>query len=218
MAMKNFVFLGAPGAGKGTMADLLCEKRGFAHISTGDLLRAELKNGTELGLKAKSFMESGKLVPDEVVAAMVSAKLGSTEIQQRGFILDGYPRTVNQADLLARALTAISQKLDVVVLFEVERELLLKRLTARRLCRKCPAIYNTIYGPPAKEGICDQCGGELYQRADDTLKTAVDRLAVYETETMPLIALYEQQKLLVRVSGSEEKNANFALMCQKLVL
>ncbi len=216
--MKNYIFLGAPGAGKGTMADLFCEKQGQKHVSTGDLLRAELKNGTALGLKAKGYMEAGQLVPDELVADIVSVVLATSEVQAKGLILDGYPRTVNQANLLAKAMQGATLKLDAVVLFDVERELLLKRLTARRLCRKCPAIFNTLYSKPKVEGVCDQCGGELYQRADDTLQTAVERLAVYERDTMPLIDLYEKQGLLVRVSGAEEKNKNFELMCKKMGL
>ena len=218
MATKNYVFLGAPGAGKGTMADLLCERCGQAHISTGDLLRAEVKNGTALGRQAKGCMDAGQLVPDELVATMLEATLGSADVVTKGFVLDGYPRTVNQAHLLEKALRGLGQKLDAVVLFEVERELLLKRLTARRLCRKCPAIFNTLYSRPKVEGVCDQCGSELYQRSDDTLETAMNRLSVYERDTMPLIRLYEEQSLLVRVSGAEEKNRNFALMRQKLGL
>lgn len=218
MAMKNFVFLGAPGAGKGTMADLLCEKCQCAHISTGDLLRAEVKAGSALGLEAKGFMDSGKLVPDELVANMLAATLARPEVTQNGFILDGYPRTVNQAHLLDKALGGIGQNLDVVVLFEVPRELLLSRLTARRLCRKCPAIYNVLYNRPRSEGVCDSCGGELYQRSDDTQATAENRLAVYERDTTPLINLYDEKRLLVRVSGAEEKGRNFALLCQKLGL
>jgi adenylate kinase len=216
--MSSYVFLGAPGAGKGTMAEMLCARAGQAHISTGDLLRAEMKSGSELGLRAKAFVEKGTLVPDEVVAAMVSAKLGQSDVRNQGFVLDGYPRTVRQAELLAEALRTLGLKLDAVILFEVGEELILRRLTSRWLCRSCGAIYNLIYLPPAREGICDKCGGPLYQRADDSLETARNRLVVYERETSPLIELYGRQGLLLRVTGAEEKHANFAVLCRALGL
>lgn len=216
--MKYLVFLGAPGAGKGTMAEMLCAGHGHAHISTGDLLRAEMAAGTELGRQARSYVEGGKLVPDEVVAAMVSAKLASPEVRRAGFVLDGYPRTVRQAELLEQALAGHGLKLDAVVLFEVGRDLILSRLTARRLCKGCGAIFNVLYNRPRQEGVCDKCGGALYQRPDDTLATAEGRLAVYEEQTAPLIGLYERQRLLRRTTGAEEKNANFALLCRCLGL
>jgi adenylate kinase len=216
--MSNYVFLGAPGAGKGTMAEMLSARFGHAHISTGDILRAELKSGSELGLKAKACIDSGTLVPDDVVAAIVSAKLNTPETKKRGFVLDGYPRTTNQAALLAAALKANGLRLDAVVLFEVDQELILRRLTARRICRACGAIFNVLYNKPAKDGICDKCGGALYQRPDDTVETALARLKVYETETSPLIGLYAKQGVLLRTTGAEEKNTNFALLCKRLGL
>ena len=214
--MSSYVFLGAPGAGKGTMADLLCEKCGQVHISTGDLLRAEMKSGTELGRKAKAYVDGGTLVPDEVVAAMVGARLRQADVKTRGFILDGYPRTVRQAELLDEALVEIDLTLDGVVLFEIDSELVMQRLTARRLCRNCGAIYNVLYNPAKTDGVCDRCHGPLYQRADDTVETARGRLQVYEKETMPLIAFYEKRGQLLRTTGAEEKNRNFALMCETL--
>jgi len=216
--MKSYVFLGAPGAGKGTMADLLCAKCGQIHISTGDLLRAEMQSGTELGRKAKSFVEGGTLVPDEVVAAMVGTRFSQPDVKAKGFILDGYPRTVRQAELLDEALKKAGLTLDGVVLFDVGTDLILQRLTARRLCRSCGAIYNVLFNPAKKEGICDRCGGTLYQRTDDTVETARGRLQVYEKDTSPLIALYEKRGQLLRTTGAEEKNRNFAMMCQILGL
>ena len=214
--MRNLVFLGPPGAGKGTMAEIATERYGHCHISTGDILRAEMKSGSDLGRKAKSFVESGGLVPDQVVADIVSGKLAEDGVRSKGFILDGYPRTVVQADLLEAALVRLALPLEAAVLFEVDRELLLKRLTARRLCRSCGAIFNTLYSPPAREGVCDHCGGPLYQRPDDTLETALNRLTVYERETLPLIAYYDRKKLLIRVSGAEARETNFALLRQRL--
>ena len=163
---KNLVFLGPPGAGKGTLSAPLMEDEKLAHISTGDILRSEIAAGSELGLSAKSFMDAGKLVPDEVVAGMVGRKLSSPECAG-GFILDGFPRTVAQAGLLEEAMAKIGMKLDGVILFDAPEELLLKRLTARIMCRKCNAGYNKIFCPPAKEGVCDKCGGELYQRREE---------------------------------------------------
>ena len=216
--MSSYVFLGAPGAGKGTMAELLCARVGQAHISTGDLLRAEMKSGTELGLKAKAYVEKGTLVPDEVVAAMVSTKLGQGDVRSKGFVLDGYPRTVRQAELLDAALKDLNLKLDAVILFEVGEELILRRLTSRWLCKACGAIFNLLYLPPKQAGVCDKCGGALYQRADDSLETAKKRLVVYEKETSPLIDLYERKGLLLRVTGAEEKNTNFAVLSRALGL
>lgn len=216
--MKSYVFLGAPGAGKGTMADLLCAKYGQIHISTGDLLRAEMQSGTELGRKAKAYVEGGTLVPDEVVAAMVGTRFSQPDVKAQGFILDGYPRTIRQAELLDEALKIAGLVLDGVVLFEVGTDLILQRLTARRLCRSCGAIYNVLFNPAKKEGLCDRCGGALYQRADDTVATAQGRLQIYEKDTAPLIALYEKRGELLRTTGAEEKNRNFALMCQTLGL
>lgn len=209
---KNYIFIGAPGAGKGTMAELMIAHYHPVHISTGDLLRAEIKAGSRLGLEAKRFMDAGKLVPDEVVAGMVATRLDSAEVKAQGFLLDGYPRTVRQAELLEAALAERRLNLDAVVLLEVGRELLLKRLTARRLCRGCPAIYNVLFHRPKVEGRCDGCGGELYQRSDDTVETALNRLSVYEAQTSPLISLYENKGVLVRVNSEGVKDENFALL------
>lgn len=205
---KNLVFLGPPGAGKGTLSAPLMEDEKLAHISTGDILRAEIAAGSELGLSAKSFMDAGKLVPDEVVAGMVGRKLSSPECAA-GFILDGFPRTVAQAGLLEEAMAKIGMKLDGVILFDAPEELLLKRLTARIMCRKCNAGYNKIFCPPAKEGVCDKCGGELYQRSDDSLETAKNRLSVYREQTAPLIEFYRAKGLLFTIDSSLPKQEGY---------
>ncbi|MCF7853545.1 MAG: adenylate kinase [Candidatus Pacebacteria bacterium] len=216
--MSNYVFLGPPGAGKGTMADMLSEQFGFVHVSTGDILREEMASGSELGRQAQQFVNSGHLVTDEVVAAIVSRKLSDPQAALNGVILDGYPRTVKQADLLDGALEENSLTLDAVVLFEVERELLLQRLTARRICRGCGAVYNLLYDPPAEDDVCDRCGVELYQRSDDSEETAKQRLNVYQEQTAPLIDFYERRGQLIRVTGSKEKHKNYKLVQQALGL
>jgi len=216
--MGNYIFLGPPGAGKGTMAAMLAEKYGFAHISSGDILRAELKAGTELGKKAKSYIDQGQLVPDEVVAAIVSGRLTSDDVREKGFILDGYPRTVVQAELLDGALKDNALSLDSAVLFRVGRDLLLKRLTGRRVCRECGAVYHVLFNPPNTAGVCDKCGGPLYQRSDDRAETVEERLKVYEAQTAPLITFYRDRGLLLEVVGDKEKNENFAVLCEALGL
>ncbi len=215
---KNYIFIGAPGAGKGTMAELMIANYKPVHVSTGDLLRAEIKAGSTLGLEAKGFMDAGKLVPDEVVAGMVAKKLDTHEVKAQGFLLDGYPRTVRQAELLDAALAERGMNLDAVVLLEVGRELILQRLTARRLCKGCPAIYNVMFNRPKAEGKCDTCGGELYQRSDDTMETALKRWAVFEEQTSPLIELYAKKGVLVRVDGACAKEQNFLNLKKALKL
>lgn len=216
--MANYVFLGAPGAGKGTMAGMLQQHFGISHVSTGDSLRAEMARGSRLGAMARECVDSGRLVPDAVVADIVAAKLVEPELQQHGFVLDGYPRTTQQAELLDTALARNKLALTAVVLFEVDEDLLLRRLTARRLCRDCQAGFNLLFSPPQVEDICDACGGALVQRADDNETTVRDRLRVYECQTMPLIEHYAGRGLLIRVTGSREKEANFAVLCESLNL
>lgn len=199
--MKKLVFLGPPGAGKGTFASMLVKDFHFAHISTGDILRAEMKAGTPLGQQAKEYVESGGLVPDEVIADVVDVRLQADDIQSDGFILDGFPRTVRQAELLDEVLRRHHWALDAAVLFDTSRDLLLSRLTARRLCKGCGRMFNVLYGPPKKERVCDDCGAELYQRADDSEETALGRLDVYDQQTSPLIDLYEKRRLLKRVDS-----------------
>lgn len=208
---KNLVFLGPPGAGKGTLSGPLMEDEKLAHISTGDILRAEIAAGTELGKSAKGYMDAGKLVPDQVVADMVGAKLASKECAG-GFILDGFPRNVAQAGLLADVMAKNGMKLDAVILFDAPEELLLQRLTARLMCRKCNAGFNKIFCPPKKEGVCDICGGELYQRDDDSLETAKNRLVVYREQTAPLIEYYKSKGLLAVIDSSLPKQEGYAAL------
>ncbi len=208
---KNLVFLGPPGAGKGTLSDPLMKAEELAHISTGDILRAEIKNGTELGMSAKSYMDAVKLVPDEIVAGMVAKRLASDDCKG-GFILDGFPRTVPQAELLDEAMKKIGMNLDAVVLFDAPEELLLQRLTARLTCRACGASFNKIFSKPKQEGVCDSCGGELYQRSDDSLETAQNRLKVYNEQTAPLVKFYEEKQMLSKIDSSLPKDQGYAAL------
>jgi len=203
---RNLIFLGAPGAGKGTFAGLLKDTISITHISTGEIFRNEIKNETELGKKAKQFVESGGLVPDELVASMVSKRLAEEDCND-GFILDGFPRTINQAALLKEALKEIDKKIDSVIFFAAGEELLIQRLTARLTCRKCGINFNKIFGPPKVEGVCDKCGGELYQRADDSLETAKNRLALYNKETAPLVDFYKKEDLLCSLNSEGGKES-----------
>jgi adenylate kinase len=217
--MPNYVFLGPPGAGKGTMAGLLRERFGFAHVSTGDMLRAEIKAGTDLGRTAQGYMEQGALLPDEVMGAIVDRRLGRDDIRLSGVILDGYPRTVPQAGLLRGILTRHELTLDAVVFFEVEREILIQRLTGRRLCPACGALFNLTFAPPAVPDTCDHCGhSPLAARNDDRLETVLERLTVYETETAPLIRHYEERDCLIRVPASGARDETLGLLTERLGL
>ncbi len=199
---RNLILLGGPGAGKGTLSAMLEEAAPYFHISTGDLLRAEVKAGTELGKEAKTLMDSGKLVPDEIVAAMVKEALKKDE-KKYGFILDGYPRTVKQAELLAEVLKELDRPLDAVVYFHGSDDFLLRRLTSRIMCRKCNRIYNRFNMAPKVEGVCDDCGGEIYQRDDDSEASARNRLKVFHDQTQPLIDFYKKTGLLIQVDCGE---------------
>lgn len=199
---KNLIFLGAPGAGKGTISNLMIKKYALAHISTGDILRAEVAKGSPAGKQAEALMKAGQLVPDDLVAGMVRDRLREPDCE-KGFILDGFPRTVAQADLLADALKALGKSVDCAVYLQVPDELLLQRLTARLNCRGCDAIYNKLFMPPKVAGRCDKCGSELYQRPDDSLETAKSRLEVFHTRTQPLIDYYDKRGLLLAVSETD---------------
>lgn len=198
----KIILMGGPGAGKGTQASPLVERFGFPHISTGDMFRAAIKNGTDLGLKAKSFMDAGGLVPDEVTIGIVGERLALPDCTD-GFLLDGFPRTLAQGSALDEILNRLGMKLDGVINIEVDEAVLIPRLTGRRVCRKCGASYHMIFNKPEKEGVCGQCAGELYQRSDDTVDTAKNRLNVYNTQTEPLISFYERQGLLKRINGDQ---------------
>ena len=208
---KNIVLLGPPGAGKGTLSEILLRDEKLAHVSTGDIFRSEIGKGSDLGKLAKSYIDAGKLVPDEVVADMVAAKLLSAECAD-GFLLDGFPRTINQAGLLENALAKAGKKLDAVILFDAPEELLIQRLTARLTCRKCGASYNKIFSKPKQEGVCDSCGGELYQRSDDFLETAKNRLSVYKEQTFPLIEYYTEKSLLSKIDSSLPKAEGYTAL------
>ena len=197
----NMILLGPPGAGKGTQVVNIVEKYDVPHISTGDIFRENIKNGTELGKKAQEYMNRGELVPDELVCEIATDRL-SREDCAEGFLLDGFPRTVFQAEKLDEFLTANGKKVDAVINLEVEKEELITRLTGRRVCRKCGASFHVVNIPPKTEGVCDYCGGELYQRDDDTVETAENRISVYDTQTKPLVDYYTKAGCIVNIDGA----------------
>jgi adenylate kinase len=204
----NIILLGPPGAGKGTQATRLIDKYNIPQISTGDMLRAALKAGTPLGLEAKKFMDKGELVPDSVVIGLVKERIQQKDCQN-GYMLDGFPRNVSQAETLDKMLEDLSQKIDHVVCIEVPSDELVARLTGRRTCRSCGAGYHVMFDPPKKEGICNKCGGELYQRDDDNETTVKSRLQVYANQTEPLIDYYNKQGKLRRINGVGDMEAIF---------
>jgi len=197
----RLVIFGAPGAGKGTQAKRLSERLGVPHISTGDMLRENIEQGTELGRAAKTYMDRGELVPDDIINDMVKMRIGESDCV-RGFILDGYPRTVPQAEALARMLHEMGTGLDAVLDLEVPDEEIVKRLSGRRVCKRCGASYHVIFNPPKQPSVCDVCGGELYQRSDDTEEAVLNRIAVYKRKTKPLLDYYAKQGLLKSVDGT----------------
>jgi adenylate kinase len=200
--------MGLPGAGKGTQAEKIVEKYGIPHISTGDMFRAAMKEGTELGLKAKSFMDQGALVPDEVTIGIVKERL-SKEDCQNGFLLDGFPRTVPQAEALESILVELGKKIDFVLNIEVDQSILMERLTGRRICKNCGATYHLVFNPPAVAGVCNRCGGELYQRADDNAETVNNRLQVNIEQAKPLLDFYETKGYLRNIDGKQDINKVF---------
>ena len=199
--MLRTILLGPPGAGKGTQAVKIVEKYNIPHISTGDIFRDNIKNGTELGKKAQEYMNRGELVPDDLVIEIATTRLLEDDCKN-GFLLDGFPRTVYQAEKLDEFLAAHGSKIDKVIDLEVEEDVLMVRLTGRRVCKACGASYHVVNIPPKKEGICDVCGGELIQRADDNAETAKNRIDVYNEQTRPLVDYYEKAGNLARIDGS----------------
>lgn len=197
----NLILLGPPGAGKGTQAVKIVEKYKVPHISTGDIFRANIKNGTELGKKAKEYMDKGELVPDDLVCEIATSRLLEDDCKD-GFLLDGFPRTVYQAEKLDEFLAKHGKKVDKVLDIAVEKEELMTRLTGRRVCKACGATYHVTNIPPKKEGICDKCGGELMQRADDTEETVANRIEVYNSQTMPLVEYYEKAGNIAHIDGA----------------
>ena len=199
----RLVLLGPPGAGKGTQASSIVEKSNIPHISTGDIYRANIKEGTALGQEAKAYMDKGLLVPDELVVSIVKDRLLKDDCKE-GFLLDGFPRTVRQAEALDSELDKMGIKLDRVININADPEILIERAVGRRICRECGATYHVKYNPPKVEGVCDKDGGELYQRDDDTEETVTTRINVYMEQTEPLIDYYKNQGLLLDVDGTRK--------------
>ncbi len=198
---KSIILLGPPGGGKGTQAKMMTEKYKIPQVSTGDILREAVKNKTAMGIKAKEYMDAGKLVPDEVVIGIIKDRLAQLDCQA-GFILDGFPRTVGQAEALDVMLSDMNKRITHAVSIEVDDAELMKRLTGRRTCKACGAMYHVIFKPPKKEGACDACGGQLYQRDDDKEATIRNRLDVYQQQTAPLIDYYKGKDLLRPIAGT----------------
>jgi adenylate kinase len=211
----NLILLGPPAAGKGTQAKMLTKAYGIPQISTGDMLREAVKAGSPMGLKAKSFMDSGALVPDEVVIGIVDERLQKADCQ-KGFILDGFPRTTAQADTLKGMLADKKMKIDHVVCIQVATDELIRRLAGRRICRQCMAPFHVMFNPPKKKGVCDACGGELYQRDDDKEESVAVRLKAYENQTKPLVDYYQREGLLRPIDGIGEVDAIQNLIKQAL--
>jgi len=211
----RLVFLGAPGAGKGTQAKKLVEKHRIPQISTGDILRAAVTAGTPLGKEAKSYMDKGELVPDSVVIGLVKERIAKDDCK-KGYILDGFPRNTAQAEVLDKVLAEMKAPLDAAVDVDVNRDVLLKRLTGRRTCKSCQQMYNVYFSPPKKEGTCDKCSGELFQRDDDKEATIKRRLDVYDAQTLPLIEYYKKKGILKSVKGTGSIDEIFNKICNVL--
>ncbi|UXU84448.1 adenylate kinase [Mammaliicoccus sciuri] len=199
----NIILMGLPGAGKGTQASEIVKKYPIPHISTGDMFRKAIKEETDLGKKAKSYMDRGELVPDEVTIGIVRERLAE-EDAKKGFLLDGFPRTVEQADALNEILSDLDRKVDAVINIEVAEEELMNRLTGRRICEVCGTTYHLVFNPPKVEGVCDLDGGKLYQREDDNPETVANRLSVNVKQTKPLLDFYENQGVLKNIDGSRQ--------------
>jgi adenylate kinase len=204
----RLILLGGPGAGKGTQAKKLVDKYNIPQISTGDILRGAVKNNTELGQKAKSFMDAGELVPDNVIIGIVKDRIQEDDCE-KGFIFDGFPRTTAQAETLDTMLDELDIKLDAAINFKVSDEVIVTRMSGRRTCAQCQAVFNVKFNPPKQEGVCDKCSGELTQRDDEKEEVVRNRLKVYEDQTAPLIDFYNNKGLLKDVNGEQEINTIF---------
>ena len=209
------IMLGAPGAGKGTQAKMIADEYKIPHISTGDIFRANIKNGTELGKKAKTYMDKGELVPDELVVDLIMSRFAEDDCKN-GYVLDGFPRTIPQAEALDAALAKNDDHVDVAIDIEVPDENIIRRMGGRRACTNCGATYHVVYNPPKVEGVCDVCGQKLILRDDDKPETVKNRLNVYHTQTQPLIDYYKKDGVLVRVDGTQEIDTIFSQI-QKLL-
>ncbi|CAM2907998.1 MULTISPECIES: adenylate kinase [Salinicoccus] len=205
----NIILMGLPGAGKGTQASKIIKKYPIPHISTGDMFRLAIKNGTELGKEAKSYMDKGELVPDEVTIGIVKERLSQSDAKD-GFLLDGFPRTVEQAEALNGIMKELGTKIDKTIYVEVTEEELMNRLTGRRICEVCGTTYHLVFNPPKQEGVCDLDGGKLYQREDDNPETVANRLEVNIQQTTPMLDFYEDQGVLVKVDGSQDIDEVFS--------
>ena len=206
MSQFNLILLGPPGAGKGTQASRIVAEYRIPHISTGDILRAAVANQSPLGLEAKRYMDAGELVPDRVVIGIVEERLQEPDTA-RGFLMDGFPRTIPQAEALDQALEKLDRAITKVLVILVDEEELVRRLTGRRICRSCQTPYHVIFNPPKVEGVCDKCGGELYQRDDDKEETVRNRLEVYRRQTEPLIEYYDRTGVVARIDGEQSPDA-----------
>ena len=207
--MLRTILLGPPGAGKGTQAVKIVEKYGVPHISTGDIFRENIKNGTELGKKAQEYMNKGELVPDDLVCDLATSRLLEPDCAN-GFLLDGFPRTVYQAEKLDEFLKEHDSEIDVVLNLSVEKDELITRLTGRRVCKVCGASFHIVSVPPKEEGVCDFCGGELIQRPDDNLETVTNRIDVYESQTKPLVDYYEKAGNIANINGAADLDSVFS--------
>ena len=204
----KIIMLGAPGAGKGTQAKMIAEKYGIPHVSTGDIFRANIKNGTELGMEAKKYMDQGQLVPDELTVKILLDRVAQDDCKN-GYVLDGFPRTIPQAEVLDKALTELGDAIDFAIDVNVPDENIVNRMSGRRACLTCGATYHVTFAPPAKEGICDVCGAELVLRDDDKPETVQKRLAVYHEQTQPLIDYYKEKGVLHSVDGTKDMEEVF---------
>ena len=211
----KIIMLGAPGAGKGTQAKMIAEKYGVPHVSTGDIFRANIKNGTELGKKAKTYMDQGLLVPDELTCDLVVDRIQQPDAAN-GYVLDGFPRTIPQAEALDKALAAMGEAMDYAINVEVPDENIVRRMSGRRACVDCGATYHIVYAPTKEENICDNCHGELILREDDKPETVQKRLNVYHEQTQPLIDYYTEKNILVEVDGTVDIDEVFAAIVNVL--
>lgn len=204
----KIIMLGAPGAGKGTQAIMIAEKYNIPHISTGDIFRANIKNGTELGKEAKSYMDKGQLVPDELTVRILLDRVSNDDCKN-GYVLDGFPRTIPQAEALEKAVAELGEQIDYAINVDVPDENIIKRMSGRRACLKCGNTYHIEHIPPKVEGICDNCGSELVLRADDKPETVLERLTVYHEQTQPLIDFYGKKDILKTVDGTQKMDDVF---------
>ena len=204
----KIIMLGAPGAGKGTQAKKIAEKYGIPHISTGDIFRANIKGGTELGMKAKSYMDQGQLVPDEITIGMLMDRIKEDDCQ-KGYVLDGFPRTIPQAESLTKALADMGDKIDYAVNVDVPDQVIVTRMSGRRACLSCGATYHIVYNPKKQESVCDTCGSQLVLRDDDKPETVLNRLTVYHDQTQPLIDYYKKAGVLAEVDGTQNLDKVF---------